>query len=119
MRSAKYYGRVYGVPVAISGGRGPTLGDRSTTWGLGAEASGVQGRKPPVGSRGEATCGGLGARPARKFCKKMLTIYLFSCISNKLQCKKVKTGYLYGRTVSLTATGGCRLFCSALPVRSA
>ena len=33
--------------------------------------------------------------------------------------KKVKTGYLYSGTVSLTATGGCRLFCSALPVRSA
>ena len=32
---------------------------------------------------------------------------------------KVKTGYLYSGTVSLTATGGCRLFCSALPVRSA
>ena len=32
---------------------------------------------------------------------------------------KVKTGYLYSGIVSLTATGGCRLFCSALPVRSA
>ena len=32
---------------------------------------------------------------------------------------KVKTGYLYSGTVSLTATGGCRLFCSALPVCSA
>ena len=32
---------------------------------------------------------------------------------------KVKTGYLYSGTVSLTTTGGCRLFCSALPVRSA
>ena len=31
----------------------------------------------------------------------------------------IKTGYLYSGTVSLTATGGCRLFCSALPVRSA
>ena len=32
---------------------------------------------------------------------------------------KVETGYLYSGTVSLTATRGCRLFCSALPVRSA
>ena len=32
---------------------------------------------------------------------------------------EVKTGYLYSGTVSLTATSGCRLFCSALPICSA
>ena len=35
------------------------------------------------------------------------------------QSNKVKTGYLYSGTVSLTATGGYRLFCSTLPIRSA
>ena len=30
--------------------------------------------------------------------------------------RKIKTGYLYSGTVSFTATGGCRLFCSALSV---
>ena len=33
--------------------------------------------------------------------------------------KYVKTGYLYSGTVSFNATGGCRLFCSALPICSA
>ena len=36
---------------------------------------------------------------------------------NLLKVKKIKTGYLYSGTVSFTATGGCRLFCSTLPVR--
>ena len=44
---------------------------------------------------------------------KHRSVFLFICYS------KVKTGYSYSGTVSLTATGGCRLFCSALPVRSA
>ena len=33
--------------------------------------------------------------------------------------EEVKTGNSYSGTISFTATGGCRLFCSALPVRSA
>ena len=34
-----------------------------------------------------------------------------------VKSKKIKTGYLYSGTVSFTATGGYRLFCSVLPVR--
>ena len=38
---------------------------------------------------------------------------------SSVKIMQVKTGYLYSGTVSLTATGGCLLFCFALPVRSA
>ena len=51
-------------------------------------------------------------------CVACVTRACVACVTRAGKVK-VKTGYLYSGTVSLTATGGCRLFCSALPVRSA
>ena len=45
--------------------------------------------------------------------------FLYETEGSIITLCKVKTGYLYSGTVSLTATGGRRLCCSALPVRSA
>ena len=41
------------------------------------------------------------------------------CYQSAKACILCVCYYYYSGTKSLTATGGCRLFCSALPVRSA
>ena len=55
-------------------------------------------------------------KPANSKFESLLTEFRWALFSKF--SKEVKTGNLFSGTVS-TASGGCRLFCSALPIHSA